>query len=39
VKLNRKILYELDGGDRERKRRFRVDVQPGAAVCVPARKA
>jgi YegS/Rv2252/BmrU family lipid kinase len=40
VKLDRKILYELDGGDREKKRTFRVDVQPGAvSVCVPAGKA
>ena len=37
VKLNRKVLYELDGGDREKKRTFRVDVQPEAVrVCVPA---
>jgi hypothetical protein len=36
VKLSRKILYELDGGDREKKR-FRVDVQPSAVTaCVPA---
>jgi diacylglycerol kinase (ATP) len=36
VKLSRKVLYELDGGDREKKRTFRVDVQPGAVtVCVP----
>lgn len=36
VKLNRKILYELDGGDREKKKTFRVDVQPNAvSVCVP----
>ena len=28
VKLNRKVLYELDGGDREKKKTFRVDVQP-----------
>jgi diacylglycerol kinase (ATP) len=36
VKLSRKVLYELDGGDREKKRSFRVDVQPGAIkVCVP----
>ena len=40
VKLNRKVLYELDGGDREKKKTFRVDVQPGAvSVCVPAAKA
>jgi diacylglycerol kinase (ATP) len=39
VKLSRKILYELDGGDREKKRTFRVDVQPSAVtVCVPAGK-
>jgi diacylglycerol kinase (ATP) len=37
VKLNRKVLYELDGGDREKKKTFRVDVQPSAVtVCVPA---
>jgi diacylglycerol kinase family enzyme len=40
VKLNRKVLYELDGGDREKKKTFRVDVQPGAVtVRVPAGKA
>jgi diacylglycerol kinase (ATP) len=40
VKLNRKVLYELDGGDREKKKTFRVDVQPGAVtVGVPAGKA
>jgi YegS/Rv2252/BmrU family lipid kinase len=37
VKLNRKVLYELDGGDREKKKTFRVEVQPSAlTVCVPA---
>jgi diacylglycerol kinase (ATP) len=37
VRLSRKILYELDGGDREKKKRFRVDIQPNAVtVCVPA---
>lgn len=36
VKLGRKVLNELDGGDREKKRSFRVDVQPGAVtVCIP----
>ena len=36
VKLSRKVLYELDGGDREKKKTFRVDVQPSAVtVCVP----
>jgi diacylglycerol kinase (ATP) len=40
VKLSRKVLYELDGGDREKKKTFRVDVQPGAVtVCVPNGKA
>ena len=40
VKLNRKVLYELDGGDREKKKTFRVDVQPNAlTVCVPASTA
>jgi len=39
VKLSRKILYELDGGDREKKKTFRVDIQPDAVtVCVPAGK-
>jgi diacylglycerol kinase (ATP) len=39
VKLSRKILYELDGGDREKKKTFQVDIQPGAVtVCVPAEK-
>jgi len=38
VKLSRKVLYELDGGDREKKRTFRVDVQPRAiTVCVPTK--
>ena len=35
VKLNRKVLYELDGRDREKKT-FRVEVQPNPlTVCVP----
>ena len=39
VKLSRKVLYELDGGDREKKKTFRVEVEPGAVtVCVPAGK-
>jgi diacylglycerol kinase (ATP) len=38
VKLSRRVLYELDGGDRDKKRRFRVDVQPRAiTVCVPTK--
>jgi diacylglycerol kinase (ATP) len=37
VKLNRKVLYELDGGDRKKKKTFHIDVEPGAiTVCVPA---
>jgi diacylglycerol kinase family enzyme len=37
--LNRKVLYELDGGDRVKKKTFRVKVHPNAVtVCVPAAK-
>lgn len=37
VKLSRKVLYELDGGDREKLKRFSVEVEPGAiSVCMPA---
>jgi YegS/Rv2252/BmrU family lipid kinase len=36
VKLSRKILYELDGGDRTKVKAFKVKVEPGAVtVCVP----
>jgi YegS/Rv2252/BmrU family lipid kinase len=36
VKLNRKVLYELDGGDRAKVKAFKVKVEPGAiSVCVP----
>jgi diacylglycerol kinase (ATP) len=36
VKLNRKVLYELDGGDRTKVKAFKVKVEPGAiSVCVP----
>jgi YegS/Rv2252/BmrU family lipid kinase len=36
VKLNRKVLYELDGGDRTKVKRFKVKVEAGAiTVCVP----
>jgi YegS/Rv2252/BmrU family lipid kinase len=36
VKLNRKVLYEVDGGDREKVRAFTVKVQPAAiTICVP----
>ena len=40
VTLSRKVLYELDGGDRQKKKTFRVDVQPSAVtVCVPTSEA
>ncbi len=36
VKLDRKVLYELDGGDRSKVRSFTVKVEPDAVtVCVP----
>jgi diacylglycerol kinase (ATP) len=36
VKLNRKVLYEVDGGDREKVKSFTVEVQPAAiTVCLP----
>jgi YegS/Rv2252/BmrU family lipid kinase len=37
VKLSRKVVYELDGGDRTKVKSFKVKVEPGAiSVCVPA---
>jgi diacylglycerol kinase (ATP) len=36
VKLNRKVLYELDGGDRSKVKAFKVKVEAAAiTVCVP----
>jgi diacylglycerol kinase (ATP) len=36
VKLNRKALYELDGGDRKKTDSFKVKVEPAAiTLCVP----
>jgi YegS/Rv2252/BmrU family lipid kinase len=36
VKLDRKVLYELDGGDRKKTKSFKVKVEPAAVtVCVP----
>jgi hypothetical protein len=36
IKLDRKVRYELDGGDRTRVKALRVDIEPGAIeVCVP----
>jgi YegS/Rv2252/BmrU family lipid kinase len=38
VRVDRKVPYELDGGDRGTVRKLRIDVLPGAlTVCVPAR--
>lgn len=37
VKFDRKVLYELDGGDREKVKSLEVEVEPAAiTVCVPA---
>jgi diacylglycerol kinase (ATP) len=37
VKLDRKVRYELDGGDRKKLKKFKVKIEPGAiTVCVPA---
>jgi len=37
VKLDRKVLYELDGGDRSKVKAFKVKAEPSAVtVCVPA---
>jgi diacylglycerol kinase (ATP) len=36
VKLNRKVLYEMDGGARSKVKAYRLKVEPGAVtVCVP----
>jgi diacylglycerol kinase (ATP) len=36
VKLNRKVLYEVDGGDREKVKSFTIEVQPAAiTTCLP----
>ncbi len=36
VKLSRKVLYEMDGGDREKVKSFTVKVQPAAiTICLP----
>jgi diacylglycerol kinase (ATP) len=37
IKLDRKVPYEIDGGDRKKVRKLRVDIEPGAVeICVPA---
>ena len=36
VRLDRKVLYELDGGDRKKTKSFKVKVEPAAVtICVP----
>ena len=36
VELDRKVLYELDGGDREKVKSFEIEIEPGAIeICVP----
>jgi diacylglycerol kinase (ATP) len=36
VQLDRKVLYELDGGDRKKVKSFKVKIEPGAlSLCVP----
>ena len=38
VELDRKVRYELDGGDRSKVKSFKVKVEAGAlSVCVPRR--
>ena len=40
VKLNRKVLYEVDGGDRKKIKSFKISVQPGAiTVCLPKKES
>jgi diacylglycerol kinase family enzyme len=36
VRLDRKLPYELDGGDKKPKKQLKIEVQPSAVtVCVP----
>jgi len=36
VKLSRKVLYEIDGGDRTKTKKLRIDVEPRSVqICVP----
>ena len=36
VKLDRKVRYELDGGDRKELKSFKVKAEPAAlSVCIP----
>jgi YegS/Rv2252/BmrU family lipid kinase len=37
IRFSKKVLYEMDGGDRKPKKRLKIKVQPAAVtVCVPA---
>jgi len=37
VKLSRKVLYELDGGDRTKTKKLRIEVEPRSVqICVPS---
>jgi YegS/Rv2252/BmrU family lipid kinase len=37
IKLDRKVPYEIDGGDRKKVRKLRIDVEPEAVqICVPS---
>jgi hypothetical protein len=37
IKLDRKVPYEIDGGDRKKVRKLRIEVEPEAVqICVPA---
>jgi len=39
VKLDRKVLYEVDGGDRKKVKSFTVNVQPAAVtICLPKKE-
>ena len=39
VKLNRKVLYEVDGGDRKKIKSFTISVEPGAVtMCLPKKE-
>jgi YegS/Rv2252/BmrU family lipid kinase len=37
IRMDRKVPYEIDGGDRKKVRKLRIDVEPDAVqICVPA---
>ena len=40
IRLDRKVPYEIDGGDRKKVRKLKIDVEPGAVgICVPEHPA